>query len=405
MRPRSQAGRSQQPFPGQPYPGQPQPPADPLQAPYGGQQPYPGQPEQPYPGQPQQPYPSPGPYPYGNGQPAYPYGNGQPQPAANPAQVANGGPQPYLAPPAPRQPYYESLGDFKTYELVRELAAAAPQAPPGTYPPGYGGAQPYGPGQYDPSRYGAYGPYGTPGYPGVPAPKPGSSAKLWLAIGAGLLVVVLIAVSLAITGHLGGSPAKSAAKGPSYPSTWDPRVVPMVNFVQGDRGLDFKHPVYVDFLTQAEYAATLNGPKPTAAETAEANSEAGLYRAVGLASGPVDLSGAGNTLLDVGTLGYYNPKTELERHVVAASATYFLRLAGTHDADIEDIQGLSGRRRPHGDFRHRGPGGRLHRAPGRTDRAADGGPDCGGDPLEYRRVGATGGRCRMGLRRGRPRRG
>jgi len=63
------------------------------------------------------------------------------------------------------------------------------------------------------------------------------------------------------------------------------------------------------------------------------------------------------------------------------------------------------RRRAHGHVRLRGPGRRLHRTPGRTGRAADGGADRGGDPVEYRRVGATGGHCRLGLRRGRARRG
>ena len=48
---------------------------------------------------------------------------------------------------------------------------------------------------------------------------------------------------------------------------------------------------------------------------------------------------------------------------------------------------------------------RLHRTPGRTDRAADGRPDCRRDPLERRRVGAAGGSCRLGFRRGRARRG
>ena len=45
----------------------------------------------------------------------------------------------------------------------------------------------------------------------------------------------------------------------------------------------------------------------------------------------------------------------------------------------------------------------LHRAAGRADRAADGHPDGRRDPLERRRVGATGGCCRLGLRRSRAR--
>ncbi|MGH2718947.1 MAG: hypothetical protein ACRDJU_10240 [Actinomycetota bacterium] len=287
--------------------------------------------EPPYPGQPQRaPYP---PQASGaNAQQPYP---GQPYAAQ----------QPYAPPPAPKKPYYDSIGSFKTYELLQELAAAppappaAPAPPPGAYPspgayPPPGGAYPQPgpyplpagaypppdaayppPGSYAPPyadpRYAPYGPYGMPGYPGgLPPKKPGSSTGVWLAIGAGILAVVVLAVSLAVTGHLSGSPKKAAAKAPAHPSSWDPRLVSEVNFVQEDRGLNFKHPVYVDFLTQAEYAATLNGPKPTAADQAQANDEAGLFRAVGLASGPLDLNGAGNQLLDVGTLGYYNPKTQ-----------------------------------------------------------------------------------------------
>jgi hypothetical protein len=65
----------------------------------------------------------------------------------------------------------------------------------------------------------------------------------------------------------------------------------------------------------------------------------------------------------------------------------------------------AGRRRAHGDVRHRGPDRRLHRIPGRTGRAADGSPGRSGDPPEYWRVGAAGGCCRLGLRRSRARRG
>ena len=39
--------------------------------------------------------------------------------------------------------------------------------------------------------------------------------------------------------------------GPSHPDEWDPRVVDLAAFVEDERGLDFDHPVYVDFLTPA----------------------------------------------------------------------------------------------------------------------------------------------------------
>ena len=33
-----------------------------------------------------------------------------------------------------------------------------------------------------------------------------------------------------------------------YPAAWDPRVVDLVSFVEKQRGLNFEHPVFVDFL-------------------------------------------------------------------------------------------------------------------------------------------------------------
>ena len=37
--------------------------------------------------------------------------------------------------------------------------------------------------------------------------------------------------------------------GPGHPDEWDPRVADLAAFVEDERGLDFDHPVYVDFLT------------------------------------------------------------------------------------------------------------------------------------------------------------
>src|SRR5207302_3151383 len=40
----------------------------------------------------------------------------------------------------------------------------------------------------------------------------------------------------------------------SYPKAWDPRVADIAAFVENERGLRFTHPVFVDFLTPAEYS-------------------------------------------------------------------------------------------------------------------------------------------------------
>ena len=40
---------------------------------------------------------------------------------------------------------------------------------------------------------------------------------------------------------------------PHIPSAWDARVAPIADFVEKERGLDFDHPVDVEFLSPADY--------------------------------------------------------------------------------------------------------------------------------------------------------
>lgn len=42
--------------------------------------------------------------------------------------------------------------------------------------------------------------------------------------------------------------------GPAHPGTWDPRFTQVVQFVETTRGLHFQHPIYVDLLSDADYA-------------------------------------------------------------------------------------------------------------------------------------------------------
>src|SRR5262249_29295993 len=65
-----------------------------------------------------------------------------------------------------------------------------------------------------------------------------------------IVLVVVLVVALAA----GGTYWKfGRSSGPSYPKAWDPRVANLVSFVEQSRGLTFKHPVKVEFLSEAAF--------------------------------------------------------------------------------------------------------------------------------------------------------
>ena len=120
--------------------------------------------------------------------------------------------------------------------------------------------------------------------------------------------------------------------GPAHPDQWDPRVADLAAFVEHERGLDFEHPVYVDFLTPEQYSAEVRTDEGevTDADRAEMESSVATLRALGLASGDVDLFDAGNDLVDNGTLAFYDPT--IERIIVRGTEmTVDLRVTLAHE--------------------------------------------------------------------------
>ena len=97
-----------------------------------------------------------------------------------------------------------------------------------------------------------------------------------------------------------------------YPDEWDPRAVDLVAFVERERGLEFDHPVHIDFLTPAEYseATRTDDGALTDEERRSFEETAGLLRSLGLVSGDVDLLSSVNDLADSGTLAYYDHVTK-----------------------------------------------------------------------------------------------
>ena len=80
--------------------------------------------------------------------------------------------------------------------------------------------------------------------------------------------------------------------GPDHPDEWDARVAPIANWVEDERDLAFAHPVYVDFLTPAQYRGGGHdherGRSPPRTGSM-LDQFVGAYRAIGLAEGEVDL--------------------------------------------------------------------------------------------------------------------
>lgn len=91
-----------------------------------------------------------------------------------------------------------------------------------------------------------------------------------------------------------------------FPKEWDSRVKDLAAFVERERGLVFKHPVYVDFLSDAAFraqATAQEGMSP--ADKARVESDEAMLRSVGLLSGDGDLLKIGEELVGDGVVGLY----------------------------------------------------------------------------------------------------
>jgi hypothetical protein len=100
--------------------------------------------------------------------------------------------------------------------------------------------------------------------------------------------------------------------GSDHPDAWDERVVPLVEFVERERGLSFDHPVTVEFLTEDEYSEAVRFDDDVLSEEERegfAESAAAL-EALGLVPVGTDLLETSNDLVDSGTLAFYDPFAE-----------------------------------------------------------------------------------------------
>lgn len=96
--------------------------------------------------------------------------------------------------------------------------------------------------------------------------------------------------------------------GAEHPAEWDPRVEHLVPFVEEQRGLEFKHPVQIDFLTPEAFDDEIEGSyeELTGEELEDLQDALPKMRALGLMEGEFDLLDAVTQLSQAGVAAFYH---------------------------------------------------------------------------------------------------
>ena len=125
----------------------------------------------------------------------------------------------------------------------------------------------------------------------------------WPIIGLALVLVVAVAaLGTLVVVRDGGS------AGPPHPAKWDARVQKYVDFVEKKRGLQFKQPVFVDFLSTKDFKEQITADPDELSDddVKELDQVTGMFRALGLFEGDVDLFDKYNELQGKGIIGFYS---------------------------------------------------------------------------------------------------
>ena len=248
--------------------------------------------------------------------------------AARPVAVGAPG-----APPAPTPPepvFYES-------PFAAPVATPPPPPPPmeqptPSLPEATPAAWPSGPSQLWPtSSPGDWrapvqeGPWPAPAT-AWPPPPPGAGNR------AGRILAVALAVVMVAVGVGAAALFVGQRSGPEYPSAWDQRVTDLVSFVEQERGLAFKRPVFIDFLPDSEFRTeiTTGDGEMSAADRQDMEELAGMFRALGLIGGDVDLLAAMNKYEGEAALAFYDPVSKRVR-VRATELTLMVRATLVHE--------------------------------------------------------------------------
>ena len=138
-----------------------------------------------------------------------------------------------------------------------------------------------------------------------------------------MLVVLLAVAGLGLVWV-----ARNRSSGPPHPRQWDARVLPLVRFVEQTRGLRFRHPVAVEYLSDTDFRREVLD-EPIESPEEQRDDEAAA-RALGLPVGKNGLVAAGNTLSGEGITAYYDDATG-KVDVRGADLTVYRRATIVHE--------------------------------------------------------------------------
>ena len=141
----------------------------------------------------------------------------------------------------------------------------------------------------------------------------------------------IVIVGLLLVSGVAWATREAGPSAPSHPAAWDPRVADLAAFVEHERGLPFDHPVFVDFLSPADYSEqTAHASTRSGHDKQDLERYADELRALGVASGPLDLGTALDQISDGGTLAFYSPSDQRVR-VRGTTITVGLRVTLVHE--------------------------------------------------------------------------
>jgi hypothetical protein len=121
-----------------------------------------------------------------------------------------------------------------------------------------------------------------------------------------------VAVGVVAVAGLAGAALVVTGGGEDHPDEWDERVADLAAFVEDERGLEFDHPVTVDFLSEEEYsdATRVEEDGLTDDDRRYLEETTAIMTAIGLIPPGTDLLESNNELGDTGTLAFYDPTSE-----------------------------------------------------------------------------------------------
>jgi len=115
-----------------------------------------------------------------------------------------------------------------------------------------------------------------------------------------------------VAAAVGGALWLRGDDGPDHPNAWGSRVQEYADVVEDQRDLEFKHPIYVDFLSVKAFKKQVTSDEHELSDKdrEDIKQSTSMFRALGLIEGEIDLFATMNELRGAGVVGYYDYESE-----------------------------------------------------------------------------------------------